>query len=177
MTRRRETVEAFSSCFRVLSKIDRVKLGLNDFLKKFIDFLGGQPNADKFLLMKINHLSDFMLTFCELKVIPQKLALSGYKELLRLKLRVIKTSVVEKREVKSVRPKLSTDPGLKETEKEVLDFVNSKIRVQNTEIFSQFRDLHSRSIKRHLSNLVKKGLISREARGKTVIYTKSNKND
>ena len=58
--------------------------------------------------------------------------------------------------------------------KEISEFIGSKERVQNVEVFAQFADTTRRTLKRKLSELVKAGAIKRLALGKKVFYTASN---
>lgn len=55
--------------------------------------------------------------------------------------------------------------------KEILNFIKSRgDQIQNTEIFARFGNIHRRTIKRKLSDLVLSGFIIRSAKGKRVYY-------
>ncbi|MDO8676445.1 MAG: hypothetical protein Q7K16_02220 [Candidatus Azambacteria bacterium] len=57
--------------------------------------------------------------------------------------------------------------------RQIAEFIRSKERVQNVEVFSQFTETTRRTLKRKLSELVKVGTIKRLALGKKVFYAVS----
>lgn len=172
MRKRQETAKDFISCFIILSRIDSIYLRLDDFLKIYVDYLQNKSESEKFLIFKINHLLEFIVNFHKLKIIPKKSSLESYKHLLKLKLSIIgslEEKKVIKKVVKKTKAKKSPDK-IRKNEKNILDFIKSKGRIQNKDIFNHFKQLHPRSIKRNISNLVKKDLVKREAEGKAVFY-------
>jgi hypothetical protein len=60
---------------------------------------------------------------------------------------------------------------LGKSHRKVLEFIKSKGRVQNTEVFSQFRNFSRRTVKKKLSELARAKMIKREAEGKKVFYS------
>jgi len=59
---------------------------------------------------------------------------------------------------------------LNELHKQIAGFIQSKERVQNIEVFGQFADTTKRTLKRKLSELIKAGVIQKQAKGKEVYY-------
>jgi hypothetical protein len=62
-------------------------------------------------------------------------------------------------------------PKLGQTHQEISEFIKSKERTQNLEVFSQFNYVGRRTLKRKLSELIKAGAIKRLTDGKKVFYT------
>ena len=72
-------------------------------------------------------------------------------------------------------PKLNP-PKLGQTHQEISEFIKSKERTQNLEVFSRFSHIGRRTLKRKLSELIKAGTIKRLTDGKKVFYAVSTKN-
>lgn len=65
----------------------------------------------------------------------------------------------------------NTEPvKLNELHKQIAGFIQGKERVQNIEVFGQFADTTKRTLKRKLSELIKAGVIQKQAKGKEVFY-------
>lgn len=71
-----------------------------------------------------------------------------------------------------------TEIKLDQTHKQILQFIKSKTanggevdkKVQNTEVFTHFPDIHRRTLKRKLSDLAAAGSLRRAQKGKSVYY-------
>ncbi len=176
MAKRTETLKDFTSCFVVLSRMEKVDLRLDDLLIKYLDYLKEKDNSDRFLILKVSDLADLLMNLDRLNVVSKRHVKLGLRKLLFLKLKVINNPSVKK---KIVVKKLSTPkrivsrPGkMKEVEKDIIEFVQSKDKVRSLDIINHFGVLHPRSVKRHLSNLVKGGYIHKETKGRAVFYFK-----
>jgi len=176
MTKRHQTIKDFTSCFVVLSQIDNVDLGLDDFLLKYVEYLKEEESSEKFLVLKISDLANLITNLDKVNAISRKHAKLGLKRLLFLKLIVI-NSFPEKKKI--VVPKLSTPRKkvfkprkIKDVEKDIIDFLETKDKVRSLDIVNHFRNLHPRSVKRYLSNLIKGGHIQKKVEGKAVFYFK-----
>ena len=75
---------------------------------------------------------------------------------------------------KTVEKKSSQNLG--QTHNKIADFISSKERVQNVEIFARFTNIARRTLKRKLSELAKAGAIKRIAVGKRVFYAENSTN-
>ncbi len=67
------------------------------------------------------------------------------------------------------QPKLDP-PKLGQTHQEVSEFIKSKERTQNLEVFSRFSHIGRRTLKKKLSDLARANIIKRIADGKKVFY-------
>ena len=68
------------------------------------------------------------------------------------------------------QPKLDP-PKLGRTHQEVSEFIKSKERTQNLEVFSRFSHIGRRTLKKKLSDLARANVIKRIANGKKVFYS------
>lgn len=175
MAKRNKTLKDFTSCFVVLSQIDNVDLGLDDFLAKYVDYLKEIESSEKFLILKVTDLANLITNLDKVNAICKKNAKIGLKKLLFLKLKVINTLPEQKKVVvkKISTPKKVTKPGeMKSVEKEIVEFLQTQDKVRSLDIINRFNTLHPRSVKRYLSNLVKGGYIQKEAEGRATFYSK-----
>ncbi len=178
MTKRHQTITDFTSCFVVLSQIDNVDLGLDDFLLKYIEYLKEGESSEGFLILKVSDLANLITNLDKVDAVSKKHARLGLKRLLFLKLRILNNFPEKKR---IIAPKLSTPRKkvfkprkIKDTEKDIIDFLGTKDKVRSLDIVNHFRNLHPRSVKRYLSNLTKGGHIQRKVEGKAVFYLKND---
>ncbi len=175
MAKRNKTLKDFTSCFVVLSQIDNVDLGLDDFLAKYVDYLKEIESSEKFLVLKVTDLANLITNLDKVNAICKKNAKIGLKKLLFLKLKVINTLPEPKKVVvkKLSTPKKVAKPGeMKNIEKEIVEFLQTQDKVRSLDIINRFNALHPRSVKRYLSNLVKGGYIQKEAEGRATFYSK-----
>jgi len=175
MAKRNKTLKDFTSCFVVLSQIDNVDLGLDDFLAKYVDYLKERESSEKFLILKVTDLANLITNLDKVNAICKKNAKIGLKKLLFLKLKVINTLPEPKKVVvkKLSTPKKVAKPGeMKNIEKEIVEFLQTQDKVRSLDIINRFNALHPRSVKRYLSNLVKGGYIQKEAEGRATFYSK-----
>jgi len=175
MAKRNKTLKDFTSCFVVLSQIDNVDLGLDDFLAKYVDYLKERESSEKFLILKVTDLANLITNLDKVNAICKKNAKIGLKKLLFLKLKVINILPEPKKVVvkKLSTPKKVAEPGeMKNIEKEIVEFLQTQEKVRSLDIINRFNALHPRSVKRYLSNLVKGGYIQKEAEGRATFYSK-----
>ena len=175
MAKRNKTLKDFTSCFVVLSQIDNVDLGLDDFLAKYVDYLKERESSEKFLILKVTDLANLITNLDKVNAICKKNAKIGLKKLLFLKLKVINILPEPKKVVvkKLSTPKKVAKPGeMKNIEKEIVEFLQTQDKVRSLDIINRFNALHPRSVKRYLSNLVKGGYIQKEAEGRATFYSK-----
>lgn len=176
MAKRTKTLKDFTSCFVVLSQIDNVDLGLDDFLAKYVDYLKEEESSEKFFVLKVTDLANLITNLDKVNAIYKKNAKIGLKKLLFLKLKVMNTFPERKKVVVkklSTPKKVVTKPGeMKDVEKEIVEFLDTQDKVRSLDIINRFNALHPRSVKRYLSNLVKGGYIQKEAEGRATFYSK-----
>ncbi|MEK7154425.1 MAG: hypothetical protein AAB792_02625 [Patescibacteria group bacterium] len=134
---------------RLISKIEDI-LNLLDILKH-LDL--AEPSAS--LLLEKNLL---LLKLSVLNAVSQTAAFCGKAE-----------KPVPLKPKKPPRKKPSSSI-LTPAHLEISEFVRSKERVQNSEVFSQFPQISRRTMKRKLSELIKSGAIRRFTDGKKVFY-------
>ncbi len=192
----RGIVEIFGRCSRLLN---RIALDIEDgfffrlcvkesdkLLSEFIFFLKNKYVAQYHppLISRIRNILNLLdiLKHLGLAKLPASLLLE--KNLLSLKLSVLNSCRPIARPFaeteKPIVPKIkktslrrlpeSNRPKLGQAHQEILEFVKSKERTQNLEVFSRFNNVGRRTVKRRLSGLIKAGAIKRFTIGKKVFY-------
>ncbi|MBI2063657.1 MAG: hypothetical protein HYT65_01535 [Candidatus Yanofskybacteria bacterium] len=106
----------------------------------------------------------------ERELLKLQLLLARSKPLLTIKVRGVDNIKNQEKSDKNLK-KSSELQKLGTVHKEIAEFIGSKERVQNVEVFAQFADTTRRTLKRKLSELVKAGGIKRLALGKKVFYS------
>lgn len=223
MKAKREIVEIFGRCSRLLNKI-ALNAGDNFFsrlcaeesdklLSAFIFFLKGEENvrhvaqndilqhgdvakypqivqhkiyvaqSGKQLISQIKNIFNLLdiLKHLGLTKLPTSLLLE--RDLLLLELAILdicrpvarpsnkaEEPIVRKEMKTGPRPSPKPTPKLNQAHREILEFIKSRERTQNLEVFGRFGHISRRTIKKKLSDLVKTNTIKRFAAGKKVFY-------
>jgi hypothetical protein len=142
-------------CLQLISRIKNI-LNLLDILKHL-----GLAKPSTSLLLEKN------LLLLKLSV------LNAYQPTARLVAEAEKPAVLRTKKTNSHRLPELDRPKLGQTHQEVSEFIKSKGRAQNVEVFNRFDHIGRRTLKRKLSDLVKANIIQRIPDGKKVFYSSS----
>lgn len=191
-------VTIFTRCFRLIAKLsagmsDQFFVDLLDqesekLFDKYIFFLKYQGISTNYvvqcqseLIFQIKNVLKLLDILNHLGFTKPTIPLLLERDLLLLELAILNSRQEErlggKKGEQNFKPEKnqitsrSLPDFLGQTHKEIIQFITSRKRVQNIEIFSKFSGIaKKRTLKRKLSELIKAGVIKRTINGKKVFY-------
>ena len=154
---------------------------LQRLLKNFIYFnISSQDQQRQSILFQLANVSTTLSIFRQLDKITNLTYMKAERDILLFRRSLSKFKPLTKKTTNVVihQPLFKSRKitnSFNPTKKKILGFINKDSDTLNSDVFSHFKDLSKRTLKRHLSDLIEMGYIQRESEGKKVYYKKLNK--